>query len=149
MPRAKGTIHIAALANLVWNWIIEPEKYLVWNTDFTEYRIIDDKEGKVGTSYYMVGEKGGALMKIDSIVTEWVENQRFSFRGTSKDVKAEGTYAIEPAGEGCRVAFEENLELRGITGKIIGALFVKKAKTKNIEESLHNLKKAIETNLSG
>jgi len=60
MTRAKGAIHIAASANVVWNWIVEPEKYLAWNTDFTEYTIVDDKEEKVGTTHYMVGEKGGA-----------------------------------------------------------------------------------------
>jgi len=58
MPRAKGTIHTAAPANLIWNWIIEPERYLVWNTAFKEYNMTDDEEGKVGTTYYMVGEKG-------------------------------------------------------------------------------------------
>jgi len=148
MPRAKGTIDIASPANRVWNWIMEPEKYLVWNTDFKEYKIIDDKTEKVGTTYYMVGKKGGRLMKLDCFVTEWVENKRFAFRATSKEVKAEGSYTIEPTEEGCRVTFEENLELKGIISKIIGALFVKKAKTKNIEESLQNLKEAIETNLS-
>ncbi len=149
MTRAKGAIHIAASANVVWNWIVEPEKYLVWNTDFTEYTIVDDKEEKVGTTYYMVGEKGGAPVKIDCTATEWVENGRFSFRGTTEEgMKAEGTFTIEPTGEGCRVSFEEDLELPGVKGKIIGALFLKKAKLKNIEEGLQKLKGAIETNLS-
>ena len=149
MPRAKGAINIAASANVVWDRIIEPERYLVWNTDFTEYTIVDDKEEKVGTTYYMVGEKGGAPVKIDCIVAEWVENGRFSFRGTSKEgMEAEGTFTIELTGEGCTVSLEEDLELPGVKGKIIGALFLKKAKLKNIEAALQSLKRAIETNLS-
>ncbi len=149
MTRAKGSIDIAAPASAVWNWIVEPEKYLVWNPDFSEYTVVDEREEKVGTTYYMVGEKAGAPIKLDCVATEWVENERFSFRGASKEgTKAEGTFTIKATGEGCRVTFEEDLELPGIKGKIIGGLFLKKAKMKNIEESLQNLKRAVEMNLS-
>lgn len=117
MTRAKGSIDIAAPPDVAWDWIVDPDKYLVWNTDFSEYTTIDHKEGKAGTTYYMVG------------------------------IKAEGTFTIEATEEGCTVSFGEDLELPGAKGRIIGALFLKKAKTSNIEESLQNLKKAVETNL--
>lgn len=115
----------------------------MWNTDFTEYTIVDEKEGKVGTTYYMVGEKGGTPIRLDCTITEWVENERLASKGTAEWVEAEGVYTIGSKGEKCTVTFEEPLELKGITGKIISALFVKKVKKKNIEESLHNLKKAL------
>ncbi len=148
MTRAKGAVDVAAPPNVVWNWIVEPEKYLAWNPDFTEYEILSDKEVKVGTTYYVVGEKAGAPIRLDCVVTGWVENERFAFRGTSKEgTIAEGTFTIEPTAEGCRVAFQEDLELPGVKGKIIGALFLKKAKMKNIEESLQELKKSVEESL--
>lgn len=147
MTRAEGRIDITAPANVVWNWIAEPEKYLVWNTDFTEYAIVDATEGKAGTTFHMVGVKGGAPIRLDCVVTQCVENERFSFKGTSKEgMKVEGIFTIEPMGEGCRVSFEEELTLPGVKGKIIEALFLKKAKMKNIEESLQKLKEAVETN---
>jgi len=40
--------------------------------------------------------------------------------------------------------FEEVLELKGMVGKIVGALFVKKAKKRNIQESLKTLKGILE-----
>lgn len=145
MTRAKRSIDIAAPADAVWNWIVEPEKYLVWNIDFSEYTIVDHTEDEVGTTYHMVGMKGGSEVKIDCVVTDWVENERFAFRGATKEgMKAEGTFTIEATEEGCRVSFEEDLELPGTKGRIIGALLLKKAKTKNIEESLQNLKNAVE-----
>ena len=49
MVKGKGLVEIAAPAGRVWDWIIEPEKYLVWNLDFREYKIIAEKEEKVGT----------------------------------------------------------------------------------------------------
>jgi uncharacterized membrane protein len=146
MTRAKGAVDNVAPANVVWNWIVELEKYVVWST---EYTIVDHKEKAVGSTYYVVGEKAGAPIGLDCVVTHWVENERFAFRGTSKEgTKAEGTFTIEPTAQGCRVTFEEDLELPGVTGKIIGALFVKKAKMKNIEDSLQRLKTAAEESLS-
>jgi len=145
MTRAKGSIDVAAPPDVAWNWIVDPEKYLVWNTDFSEYAMLDHKEREVGTTYHMVGMKGGSQIKLDCTVTDWVENERFAFRGETEDgTKAEGTFTIEATEEGCTVSFEEDLELPGAKGRIIGALFLKKAKTQNIEESLQNLKKAIE-----
>ena len=145
MPRAKGTIDIVAPANLVWKWIIEPEKYLVWNIDFKEYKIIDEKKEKVGTTYYVVAEKGGALRKLDCVITEWVENKKLVFKAISEEIEAEGCYTIEPTEGGCRVTFEENLELKGAVAEIVDPLFLKKVKQENIEEGLKNLKKNIET----
>ncbi len=144
MPTVKGSIDIKAPADRIWKWIAEPERYLIWNTDFTEYTLVDEKEGKIGTTYYMVGEKGGTPIKLDCTITEWVENQRLAFTGTAEWAEAEGVYTIEPKGDKCTVTFEETLELKGVTGKIISALFLKKAKKKNIEESLQSLKKALE-----
>ena len=59
----------------------------------------------------MVGEKGGRLMKLNYVITEWIENKRFAF--TAKSKEAEGCYRVEPTEGGCRVRFEENLELKG------------------------------------
>ena len=58
--------------------------------------------------------------------------------------QGEGTFSIEATERGCRVDFKEDLELPGARGKIIGGLFLKKAKTKNIEECLKRLKEAAE-----
>ena len=78
-----------------------------------------------------------------------MENERFSFRGaTIEGTRAGASFTIEPTGDGCRVSFEEDLELPGVKGKIIEALFLKRAKLKNIEAALQSLKRAIETNLS-
>ena len=147
MTTAQGTINIAAPANVVWDWIVEPEKYLVWNTDFTEYRILDVTDEKTGTTFHMIGVKGGAPTGLDCVVTAYREEERYSFRGTSREgMEVEGTFTVEPKGRGCRVSFEEELTLPGVKGKIIEALFLKKAKMKNIEESLQKLKEAVEKN---
>ncbi|MBU7026682.1 MAG: hypothetical protein HXS48_07040 [Theionarchaea archaeon] len=50
MPTVKGTINIKAPADRIWNWIAEPERYLIWSTDFTEYTIVDEKEERAGTT---------------------------------------------------------------------------------------------------
>ena len=145
MPRVKGTIDIVAPANLVWKWIIEPEKYLVWNIDLKEYKIIDEKKEKVGTTYYVVAEKGGALRKLDCVITEWVENKKLVFKAISEEIEAEGCYTIEPTERGCRVTFEENLELKGAMAEFVDPLFLKKVKQENIDKGLKSLKKNIAT----
>lgn len=142
--REKGTIDIVAPAEVVWNWIIEPELYLVWNTDFMDYVIIDEKKEKVGTTYYVVAEKVGALRKLDCIITEWVEKRKFAFIAKSEAVEAEACYTIEPTEGRCRVTFEEKLELKGLMAEIIDPLFLEQEKKKNIEECLQKLKTNVE-----
>ena len=71
MTRARGSIDIAAPAHIVWKWIVDPEKYLVWNTDFSHYTVVDHKEQEAGTTYYMVGMKGGSQVKIDCVDGEF------------------------------------------------------------------------------
>jgi hypothetical protein len=46
MIRTKGTIGTATQIEIVWNWIDEPKKYLIWNTDFSQHEIGEAKEKK-------------------------------------------------------------------------------------------------------
>ncbi|MCK4637231.1 MAG: SRPBCC family protein [Methanomicrobia archaeon] len=146
MLRVKTTIDIAAPANLIWRWITEPGKVLIWNTNYKEYKIIDEKKEKVGTTYYMIQEIRGVSRRYDFVVTEWIENKRFAFRITSKevDIDAEHSYTIEPTEKGCRVTFEEDIELGGVAGKIVGPIFAKRAMKKHREEMLEILKDSVE-----
>ncbi len=46
--RTSGSIDIAPPSDVVWEWIVEPARYLQWNPDFSEYDVLDHKEGGVG-----------------------------------------------------------------------------------------------------
>ena len=47
MVFVERSIDIATTVSEVWLWIVEPEKYLVWNTDFQEYRISKETDGRL------------------------------------------------------------------------------------------------------
>ncbi len=94
----------------------------------------------------MLGVKGGTPTTLNCDATAWVENERFSFRGSSNEgTEAKRAFSIESTERRARVKPQEDLELPGAKGKIICALFLKNAKTKSIEESLQMLKKLVET----
>jgi uncharacterized protein YndB with AHSA1/START domain len=85
MTRASWSIDIAVPRDMVWEWIVEPARYLQWNPDFSEYSVLQHKEEGVGTPYQIVGAKGGGPITLNCVVTEWVENARFLFKGSSGD----------------------------------------------------------------
>ncbi len=149
MARVRTSIKIAALPEEIWPWIVDPERVLVWNTNFQDFRILDDGEGGVGAKFHIREEMRGMNKEYKMVVTEWIENERFAAKGFSTEGdELESSYTLESTETGCKVSVEEHFRLEGgaIKNKVLGALFIERGMEKDIQERFQNLKKVVEEN---
>ena len=124
--RVERSIEIAASAEKIWPFLVEPEKILKWCITFKKFEYTGEKSSSVGTTFYLE-EKAGPmpLMKLNFALTEWVENERLAFRKTSgSGVKEyEQSWTVKATPSGSRFTFMEDVELPfSIIGKLIGVV---------------------------
>jgi len=144
--KIQRSIEIKAPPEKVWPLLLEPEKILKWFNLLQKFEYTGDKRSGVGTTFYYEEKSSGQLMKLNYVVTEWVENKKLAFSVTSGSLKKDDqVWSIEATPAGSRFTMFEDLEMpMGIIGKIIGALFGGMMIGKNIEKILGNLKKLAE-----
>ena len=85
-------------------------------------------------------------MKLNYIVTEWVENEKLAFSMTSGPLKKnDQVWSIEATPSGSRFTLIEDIEMPwGIIGTIMETLFVGRIVGKHLDEMLANLKSLAE-----
>ena len=100
----------------------------------------------MGAPFYFEERVAGRLMKLNCVVTEWVENERFAFRMTSGNMMKsyEERWTAEATPSGSRFTFMEQGELSlGIIGRIMGPL-AQRSSGATIEKMLTKLKSLVE-----
>ena len=144
--RIQRSIEIAVPPEKIWPFLVEPDKILKWFTLLRKFEYTSEQRSGVGTPFYYEEKSGGQLMKLNYVVTEWVENEKLAFSVTSGSLKKDDqVWSIEALPSGSRFTMFEDVEMPwGIIGKIIGALFGGMMIGKNIEHILANLKKLAE-----
>jgi uncharacterized protein YndB with AHSA1/START domain len=144
--KVERSIEIAAPPEKVWPFLIEPEKIMNWFTLLEKFEYTGDKHSGVGATFYYEEKSGGQHLKLNYVVTEWVENEKLAFSVTSGSLKKDDqVWSIEATPTGSRFTMFEDLEMpMGIIGKIIGALFGGMMIGKNIEKIEANLKRLAE-----
>jgi uncharacterized protein YndB with AHSA1/START domain len=140
------SIEVGAPPEKVWPFLTEPEKIMKWFSLLKKFEYTGDKRRGAGTTFYYEEKSSGQLMKLNYIVTEWVENKKLAFCVTSGSLKKDDqVWSIEAMPTGSRFTMYEDLEMpMGIIGKVIGALFGEMMIGKSMEKILANLKKMVE-----
>ncbi len=144
--KLQRSVEIAAPPEKIWPFLIEPEKIMKWFTLLEKFEYTGEQRSGVGATFYYEEKSSGQLMKLNYVVTEWVENEKLAFSVTSGSLKKDDqVWSIEATPSGSRFTMFEDLEMpMGIIGKIIGALFGGMMIGKNIEKILANLKSLAE-----
>ena len=144
--RVQRSIEIAAPPEKIWPFLVEPVKILKWFTLLQKFEYTGEQRSGVGTPFYYEEKSGPQLMKLNYVVTEWVENERLAFIMTSGPLKKDDQiWSIESTPAGSRFTLTEDVEMPwGIIGKIMVALFAGRMIGKNLEEILANLKSLAE-----
>lgn len=144
--KVQRSVEIAAPPEKIWPFLIEPEKIMKWFTLLEKFEYTGDKDRGVGATFHYEEKSGGQHMKLNYVVTEWVENEKLAFSVTSGSLKKDDqVWSIEATPSGSRFTMYEDLEMPfGIIGKIIGALFGGMMIGGNMEKILANLKNLAE-----
>ena len=136
----------AASPEIVWSVMVDPEKINHWCLPIKKFRPTGGQSGGVGSTFSFEERAAGMLMKLNFVITEWVENRSMAFKMTSGNlVKGyEQRYTIETTPEGSRFTCTEDVELPfGILGKFAW-LFRKSFSEGHLERMLLKLKSLAE-----
>jgi uncharacterized protein YndB with AHSA1/START domain len=144
--KVQRSIEVGAPPEKVWPFLVEADKILKWFNLLRKFEYTSEKRGGAGTTFYYEEKSAGQLMKVNYVVTEWVENKKLAFKVTSGSLKKDDqVWSIEATPTGSRFTMFEDLEMpMGIIGKIIGALFGEMMIGKSMEKILGNLKRLAE-----
>jgi hypothetical protein len=141
-----STIEIAAVAEKIWPFLVEPEKIIKWGITLKKIRFTSEQHSGLKTPFYFEERAVGRLMKLNFIVTEWVENKKVAFKMISGNfVKGyEQKYMIEAVPSGCRFTCYEDVKMPfGVIGKVAG-LFRRSVSEAHLRHMLIRLKSLAE-----
>ena len=144
--KVQRSIEIATPPGKIWPFLVLPSNILKWVTTFQKCEFSSQQHGGVGTTLYVEEKTGGPFMKINFVVTEWMENQKLAFKMTSGNfIKGyEQQWMLEAIPSGSRFNFIEDVIMPwGILGRLIG-LLGRSSSEKHVKEALNNLKSLAE-----
>jgi uncharacterized membrane protein len=143
--RIETSIVINASPEKVFALLTNVERLPEYNDLIKEAKITSKKRTGVESTRHYVGVAGGESGEWDSVVTEWVENERIAWRTTSGDFAAFGSDTLKPVRGGTKHTTVMNYELPySILGRIIDKLKVSKDIEKGMIKGLQNLKNFLE-----
>jgi uncharacterized protein YndB with AHSA1/START domain len=145
------SIEIASPPEKIWPFLVQPEKILKWCIFLHKFEYTGEQHSGVGTPFYSEEKAGGRLMKLNFVVTEWVENKSVVCRMTSCEMTPrnflksyEEKLTIEATPSGSRFSYMEEFKLPyGVIGKILG-LFARSSAEAHVKEMLTKLKSLAE-----
>ena len=144
--KLQRSVDIAAPPEKIWPFLVEPDKIMKWFTFLKKFEYTSEQHSGVGTTFYYEEKSGPQLMKLNYVVTEWVENKKLAFKLSSGPMKQDDQiWSLEAIPTGTRFTLKEELETTwGVIGKILDTpLSVMIGK--NIEKILNNLSNLMKT----
>jgi uncharacterized protein YndB with AHSA1/START domain len=140
------SIEIEATPEEVWPFLTDPERILEWYSPLQRLEYTTEQQGGVGATFYFEHASPMGTLKLNCVVTEWVENEVFAFEMTSGNL-IKG-YAerrtVEAIPLGSRFTFTEEVDLPfGAIGRLIQPLAERSSGT-TVERILAKLKSIVE-----
>jgi len=118
------TINISAPATTIWPLLVEPKNILKW-CPVEVVRLTSEQRYGVNTPFYFEEKAVGRLLRLNLIVTEWVENEIVAFKMTSGNVVKgyEQRYTIQKTAGGNQFTCYEDVKMPfGVIGRAAGLL---------------------------
>jgi len=144
--KVEKSIEISAAPEIIWPFLVEPTKIVMWFDSFKKCEYANEKQVGVGTAYYVEEKVPGPLRKINFEAVVWDENERLTLKMSSgKNVNGyEIRFNLKVTQSGTAFHFVEEVGMPfGIIGKILGVLGQRTA-DKMVEGMQLKLKKLAE-----
>ena len=120
--KIQKTIQIAAPANKIWPFLIEPQNVMRWCPVET-IRYTSEQRSGLKTPFYFEELAVGQLFKMNFVVTEWVENESVAFKMTCGNIVKgyEQRYTIQSIPSGSQFTCFEDVKMPyGVLGSVAG-----------------------------
>lgn len=142
MPRVEESIQIDRPVEDVFDYVTDPDNQTTIQSNMIEFH--SDGPMEKGTRTEGVTRVAGRKVAWTAEVTEFQRNRRVELRSIDAPMEFHLTWTYEPAGEGCRVTFEQEV---GSLGSFFGKLadpVVTKMYARDVRGNLENLKILLE-----
>ncbi len=144
LARIEKSIEISAPAEKIWSlvtWDRVPE----WYESIKKIEWISEPKMEVGATVHIFNEMAGQKGEFDTIITEWIENQRVVWRTTSGSVSGVFLATMVPTKNGFKLTTSFDYKLPySVLGKLIDKLQVQKGMEKEAMSALTKIKKIAE-----
>ena len=138
------SINIDVPPDKVFAYVQDLENMPEWMSSCKSHRITSHQRSGVGTTTHCVMEQAGRIIEWDSVVTEYVKNQKMMWH-CEKPSRNDGIFEFEPTTTGTKVTFTMDYDLPySILGAIIDRLKVSRSIQQAIDDGLRRLKEILE-----
>lgn len=144
--KVQKSIDLAASPEKVWPFLIEPNNILQWYIPLQRFEYTTSQYACEGAPLYFEEKVAGRLMKLNCLVTECVENNKFAFKMTSGNMMKsyEEKWTVETTPSGSTFTFMEQGELPyGFIGRVMEQ-FAQRMSASTIDRMLVKLKSLVE-----
>ncbi len=144
MARIEKSIEINAPAEKIWSlvtWDRVPE----WYESIKKIEWTSKPKMEVGATVHIFNEMAGQKGEFDTIITEWVENQRVVWRTTSGSVSGVFSGSMVPTKNGFKLTTTFDYKLPySVLGTLIDKLQVQKGMEIEAMSALTKMKRIAE-----
>lgn len=144
--RNKHTMEIAAPAEVVFEWIDEPERVMQWLGHVVEYERADETQEKVGTRVRQVWDDAGHRTELNGHVTAYEPGQRLGIELAGDGVKVKVDYTLRDLGGRTELSQETDMRYMGLLGVIdmVAGPLLRKSYRGELERNFARLAKLCE-----
>ena len=139
-------IEIKSTPDVVFGWLEDPEKAMVWMTSVSKTEILHETPDRVGTTFREIVEDEGGAMEMQGVIAGFEPDKSISFHLDSRVNTVDVTYSIEASGEGARLVEEANVRWKfpvNIFSIFIGDK-IKRNITDQLQDEFNRLKELCE-----
>ncbi len=144
MARIEKSIEIKALPEKIWQ-MLQWDRIPEWLDGIKEAEYTSEHREGVGATAHVKAEAGGVKVEFDIEITEYIENEKASWRTTAGNFTAIGQTNLQPTKKGTELTLMMDYELPySILGKIVDKVLVGRETAAGFERGLKKLKNMIE-----
>jgi len=144
LARIERSVKVDVRPEKAFSYLKDLENMPAWMASCKSHKITSKKRYGLGTTTHCVMVQAGRTIEWDSVVTEYLENQKMSWH-CEKPSRNDGTFEFKPAQKGTEITFVMDYDLPySIFGALIDKLRVRKDIEKSIDDGLRKLKEILE-----
>ena len=142
MPQVGTTVEIDAAPDVVFRWLIEPDKLSRWIGGFLGSEPLTSGGARLGArSRDTVGEAGRTIVA-ETEITEFEPGRLMRLRIVAGGVTQDDTYRLTPQGDGTNIEYTSDVHVRGLI-RLLAPIVARQAQAR-ADRDFASLKRQIE-----
>ena len=141
-----STLEIKSTPKVVFGWLENPEKAMMWMTSVAGGEILHETADRVGTTFREVVEDENGSIEMQGMITGFDADKSIAFHLESKVNIVDVEYCIEEIYEGARLVYRANIQWKfpmNIVSTFLGNK-IRKNIVAQLQDELNKLKELCE-----